>query len=1519
MEADAMVFHNQQQKDAYLLFYAFTVLSEKQIPENVPEDSLEMKSKMLSLELLYSILHGAGPVFLSSERFIKTVKKKLCLSLIQHCVSPLLPIFKMSLQLFLSLISKFKDNLKREVGFFFTNVFFQILESANSSYQQKIMVLQVLHKVCETPQTIIDIFVNYDCDMQSVNIFEIMVNHLSRLLQGRGVQGAGLEATKLDQDMRMIALRCLVMIVRSICLWTERFSEAEAAVAEEDQPVTGGSMLDTPVAGRTQSGTLETEENADEATTPAGRQQDTQDEVQRAKAHKKEMQDMIAVFNKSSKKGVQMLWDSGSLEKDTKSVARFFREQAGLSKDGIGEYLSVHKEFNQKVLSDFVETFDFGGLQIDEAVRKFMSSFRIHGEAETIDMTMEKFAETYTKANQATFPNASTAYVLSFSIIMLHTDAHSVSIKTKMTKDEFMKNNRGIDDGKNIADSLLSDIYDRITSVPFTLEGEERRPNEAARKKTGAFERIGVFDRVSNDGKRRQLNYAEESKEMLKKTKALLKTDGKEGAYIRASKMEHVRPMFEAAWAAMLPAFSVILERCQNDQQVQIDLCLEGFVRSIHIACLFFLDVERDAFVSALSKLTFLNNLREIEPKNIKSIKALIDTAGKEGGYLRSSWFAILRCFSQLERLQLLGAGAKPDFAFLNEPIPAGGGRKHSGQAKSHHFNSSLDGTHSSAGSQAGNGSVSGGKSSEHERERLRLEERNSQIIADQIDEVAVARVYSNTIDLSGEAIVFFVRHLCEVSTEEIEQSHPPRMFSLQKLIEIADVNMGRIRFVWGQLWQYMSKHFIRVGTNKSLFVSMFGIDSLRQLSIKFLEKRELSNYNFQRDFLKPFETIFQESYSIEVRELIVRCMKQIVDGKAQSVKSGWKSIFAVLALAATDSNDQIVTLAFEVANTSVSRLFPMVVAADAFVDVVNCLISFSCNTQSSDIAIKSIAHLQRCANSLAEGIPANEDDTSGAASPTSDDVTFVLPPLKEGDKIDSEDRLQMRLWFPVFTGLGTGATQHPDVNVRLASINALFDIMKSHGGRFTLGMWKIVMSGTVYPIFDNAVCDLCETSTLSTYSPSSSASIMMASTAPERIPAGTPTGEPSQVPSGKEPADSGAESQVPKAVSRPNTLSPDEAIKNMNVIEVGLAFLVDLFARYYHDLKHLLGEVLNIILICCKRPTPLKVANYGVTALVELVGNHCAVESGVLSHGYHQKDMQEASRKRGLAREKNLPDDAFTEEEWKMLATKLTQSFEAKMLGNKSACLLEIKSAYTTTAKGLERVAPAAPPVNKNEMTLPYQAAMSHLTALSNLLVTQSLLVQHLSQFWSEPTLTIMLGCFGMIHGNVDLLVGGVSLQDVTRLASLCEERALLLHVRTILSLFAPHEEERMRVAGLEGFDPSNYPHSDAVRPAVYQLLQAVLETKASSRRFDLIVSTAVQALCTLTPQEFADVHARFYPALLELVVCPSPTLRLATKAFFTRVGRLQLGIENLVDVPFPIKAAQQGKGDSSAAEPSS
>ncbi len=88
---------------------------------------------------------------------------------------------------------------------------------------------------------------------------------------------------------------------------------------------------------------------------------------------------------------------------------------------------------------------------------------------------------------------------------------------------------------------------------------------------------------------------------------------------------------------------------------------------------------------------------------------------------------------------------------------------------------------------------------------------------------------------LDAEAIIDFITNLCLVSREELNDVDNPRKFSLQRLVEVADFNMGRIRFVWSKIWQTLSEHFSIVGSHSNLNVALYAIDSLRQLADKFL------------------------------------------------------------------------------------------------------------------------------------------------------------------------------------------------------------------------------------------------------------------------------------------------------------------------------------------------------------------------------------------------------------------------------------------------------------------------------------------------------------------------------------------------------------------------------------------------------------------------------------------------------------------------------------------------------------
>lgn len=59
---------------------------------------------------------------------------------------------------------------------------------------------------------------------------------------------------------------------------------------------------------------------------------------------------------------------------------------------------------------------------------------------------------------------------------------------------------------------------------------------------------------------------------------------------------------------------------------------------------------------------------------------------------------------------------------------------------------------------------------------------------------------------------------------DELANVNHPRMFSLQKIVEISYYNMGRIRLQWSRIWQVIGDHF-----NKVCFVSRWKWENIHK------------------------------------------------------------------------------------------------------------------------------------------------------------------------------------------------------------------------------------------------------------------------------------------------------------------------------------------------------------------------------------------------------------------------------------------------------------------------------------------------------------------------------------------------------------------------------------------------------------------------------------------------------------------------------------------------------------------
>ena len=184
-----------------------------------------------------------------------------------------------------------------------------------------------------------------------------------------------------------------------------------------------------------------------------------------------------------------------SEQKKLKEFGKFlFRINMSVDKRHLGECIAdpleqLKTEDNKTIitplLSGYVEAY-FKGTKEEDLVnnlRAFLKTFKLPGEAQKIERIIDSFAQEYFKTYPPENMNSSDPIsTLCYSIIMLNTDAHNKKVKKKMTEEEFIKNNRGINNGKDFDKDVLSNIYKEIKNNEIKMT-DDNTPSQQQKQK----------------------------------------------------------------------------------------------------------------------------------------------------------------------------------------------------------------------------------------------------------------------------------------------------------------------------------------------------------------------------------------------------------------------------------------------------------------------------------------------------------------------------------------------------------------------------------------------------------------------------------------------------------------------------------------------------------------------------------------------------------------------------------------------------------------------------------------------------------------------------------------------------------------------------------------------------------------------------------------------------------------------------------------------------------------------------
>ena len=389
----------------------------------------------VALSLLATALETGAEHLDKYESLLDLVKDELTRNLVLLLSSERVATFSSTLWISYLVFATQRKHLKYQMEIFLTRLMEVVNSEANSkiTYEHKELVLDMIVRLYKMPEFITQLYVNYDCDLYTHNVFE----DLTKMLSKNAFPVDGLYSTQF------LSLDALLTVIDNV------EKESNKKIEEQTEQTN--------------------EENHEEYLISSHEQ------LMSLKYKKKLITTATELFNTKPSKGLSYLQEQGLIQDEPSQVANFMRTNPHLDKKQIGEYIS--KRDNLHILKAFVECFDFNGMRLDEALRIFLEAFRLPGEGPLISVIVQHFSEHWHNSNlQAPIVDPDAAYVLAYAIIMLNTDQHNKNAtKTNdpMTAEQFKRNVRGTNGNGDHDQDMLDEIYHAIRNDEIVMPAEQ--------------------------------------------------------------------------------------------------------------------------------------------------------------------------------------------------------------------------------------------------------------------------------------------------------------------------------------------------------------------------------------------------------------------------------------------------------------------------------------------------------------------------------------------------------------------------------------------------------------------------------------------------------------------------------------------------------------------------------------------------------------------------------------------------------------------------------------------------------------------------------------------------------------------------------------------------------------------------------------------------------------------------------------------------------------------------------------
>ncbi|RLN72204.1 hypothetical protein BBJ28_00013882 [Nothophytophthora sp. Chile5] len=595
----------------------------------------EHSSSVSSLRALNQTLLAAG-TRTREHRVFGQVVRRFVLSTVTSTALVWLPgVFRANLTLISTLWTHYRRHLKVELALVLEHLLLRILRTTAPCAQSHQMdIMHELTAWLQLPHNVVEIFLNFDLDrVQQWKIFEHLCSTLCSMGEGNISHSVNPEEGEdVHLPLQSQAISTILAIARSVMDasghahlisrdqrtrmlsmdnggWEQDESGEEPSSKKESissSSVAEASSNDLSSDGsRPPSSPVGTKPPPDLLKPPSsGRKYGITSVRMRNELQKHNQQLLKRAMEissaKSLKKAIEYLVAMNFVKDTPRNVTSFLRIYHDFFDEmEIGDYLGEGDEdFKAQVRLTYVRAISFKGMTLVESLRHFLTNggFRLPGEAQKIERMVEAFAQCYWEDSPSSFSSADTAMIIAYSIIMLNTDLHNPQVKkNKMSREQFVKNNRGIDNGKDLPRRFLEEIYNDIAHNPMHIKGSNVIPKASREASVSAAD-------LDNEKFRGGLAKAvAQSEELMKDLSHTYNTFQFVGVDASISP-DLIKIIFERVWFSLLALATSILSDNQSDLSMRMQ-CLD-LLRFCIPTCLFLnMPVERQAFCGLLRKV----------------------------------------------------------------------------------------------------------------------------------------------------------------------------------------------------------------------------------------------------------------------------------------------------------------------------------------------------------------------------------------------------------------------------------------------------------------------------------------------------------------------------------------------------------------------------------------------------------------------------------------------------------------------------------------------------------------------------------------------------------------------------------------------------------------------------------------------------------------------------------------------------------------------------------------------------